>query len=143
VRGEVLRPARIQRERPRLRVHGQRRRSRRVHTDPDHTVARKARRPLRVRERRPDRHAKAVDVVGGILPRQVRLFGMEDDALLAARVVEHVRADDAPVRRVDDDRAYRVRPVVDSDGERRLAHLVLIPKSRRLRRNSKETDIKY
>ena len=54
---------------------------------------------VRLRQRAADRDAQPVDVVGGILPRQVRLLRIEQHALLAARIVEHARADDASVRR--------------------------------------------
>ena len=70
----------------------------------------------RVGERAGHRGAQPLDVVGRILPRQVRLLRIEQHALLAARIVEDARADHPPVGGVDDDGADRVGPVVDADG---------------------------
>ena len=81
---------RIERQRPRLRVDRQRRRAGGVDADADHAVARepgRRRRPPAARRATDD--AQALDVVGGILPRQVRLLRIEQHALVAARIVEH------------------------------------------------------
>ena len=78
--------------------------------------------PLGFCQRAANGDAQPLDVVRGILPRQVRLLRIEQDALLAARIVEDARADDAPVGGIDDDGANRVGPVVDADGERSLIH---------------------
>src|SRR5262249_26406648 len=45
----------------------------------------------------------------------MRVAGTEQDALLAARIVEDARAEHTPVRAVDDHRAHGIRPVVDAD----------------------------
>ena len=80
--------ARVDRQRARRRVDRQRRRAGRVDADADHAVARKSWRPLCRRQRAAHRRAQALDVVGRILAREVRIAWIQQDALVAARIVE-------------------------------------------------------
>ena len=71
--GGIRAPARIQRQRPVRGVHRQRRRSGRVHADADHARARKPRRSFSRCERARHGNSQGLDVVGRILPREVRI----------------------------------------------------------------------
>ena len=64
----------------------------------------------------PDRGREAVDVVGRVLPGEVRVLRVEQDAVVAGRVVEDGGADLPPVVAAHDEGPDRVRPVVDADG---------------------------
>ena len=80
---------------------------------------------------RPDgpahRAIEALDVVGRILPGQVRVFRIQQDARLAARIVVDARGRFAAVGQIDHDGPHAVGPEIDADGEpsmsrRRLWH---------------------
>src|SRR5262249_21486646 len=116
MRRKVRFPFRIERQRPRPRVHGHGRRAGRIDTEADHGRTAEPGRAIRFVERAPDRDAQPFDVVGMILTRQVRLLRIEQDAVVAARVVEDRGAGDVAVRRADNDRANGVGAEVDADG---------------------------
>ena len=61
---------------------------------------------------------EAQHVVGGVLAREVRVARVDEDTLLARRVLADGRAELAPVRAVDDQGPHRARAVVDADRER-------------------------
>jgi len=59
---------------------------------------------------------EAVEVILRVLPRHMRVFGIEQDAHLTARVIEHGGADFSAVVEVNEEGAARVRAVVDAEG---------------------------
>ena len=74
-----------------LAIDGQRRRAGRVDADADDVLRPEAPLSLRRLDRLADRLAKTLDVIGRVLPGQVRVLGIEQDAGLAARIVVHAR----------------------------------------------------
>ena len=60
---------------------------------------------------------EAVDVVGGVLPGEIGVFRIEQDARLAARIGEDRGGDLAAVGRIDDQRPHAIGPIIDADGE--------------------------
>ncbi len=117
VRREIVLPLRVHRERSRVRVHGQRRRSCRIDANRNHAIPRELGVRVSLPQRTANGHAQPVDVVGGILARQMRVLRVEQHAVIAARIIEDTRADRASVRRVDDDGTNRVRAEVDPNRE--------------------------
>ena len=118
VRREVVAPLRVERQRTRLRVDRKRRRAGGVDADADDALARRS--PARrAASASAPRHGSAepVDVVGRVLPRQVRVL----------RVQQHTRGRRSDSRRrscraravgaVDDDGADGVGAEVDADGD--------------------------
>jgi hypothetical protein len=106
LRGEIAPPSVVQRERTRARIDGQRCGPRRIDPDADHAVAREARRPLCVGERAADRLAQAGQVIRRVLPREMRVAGIEQDAVVAARVRKYARSRGRTVRAVHRDGAH-------------------------------------
>src|SRR6185436_10404298 len=84
--------------------------------DANDAVPPEARVPVGGLQRARRRLLGAFEIVRGILSRQVRLARIEDDAVLAAAIVEDRRANGLAVGAVDDDGADRVRAVVQSEG---------------------------
>ncbi len=117
LRRQVVPPARIECQRPGVAIDRKRRRSGRVDADADDPSARESGRAFSRRQRALHRGAQAVDVVGWVLPRKVGIGGLEQHATIAARIVEHLRAERASILAVDDDGADRVGAEVDADGE--------------------------
>ena len=117
MRGERAGPLRVQRERTRAGIDRQRRGPGRVDADADDALAGEAGLPVRLGQRAGDRRAEAREVVGRVLARDVRIARVEQHALVAARIVEHARAEQAPVGAVGDDRAHGVGAEVDADSE--------------------------
>ena len=68
-----------------------------------------------VGERLFDGDFRALDVISGMLPREIRVAG-QDHALRAVCVIPDGRADFRAVGDVDDEGANRVRAVIQTDG---------------------------
>ena len=117
VRREVLAPACVHRERPCRGVDRQRRRSRRVDADADHPVARELSVARCPGERADDGGAQPLDVVSGVLARQVRVPRVQQHAVVPARIVEDGLSHLAAVLARNDDGADGVGAEIDADDE--------------------------
>ena len=100
-----------------LRSTGNRTRSGRVHTEADDSGRVKTAMLLRLRQRSPYTLLKTVNVIARVLPRQKMVPGVEQDALLAARIVNDTGAEFRTVSAAHDQRAHGIRSVVEAKGE--------------------------
>ena len=73
--------------------------------------------PLRGRERAVHALLEAEEVVARVLPRQMVVLGIEQDALPAAGIVDDATAEFRAVRATHDQRAHRVGAEVDAERE--------------------------
>ena len=121
-RGGILGEPAVERQRLAVAVHRQRRAAGGVHADADDLVRREAaHRFLRRRQRLLDGDLRARDVIGRMLPREVRV-ARQDDPLRAVRVVPDRGRHLAPVGDVDDQGADGVGAVIEADGVLGSAH---------------------
>src|SRR2546429_5495374 len=110
----------VEGQRMAMAIHGQGRAASRVNTDADDLIGLEtAHRALRARYSFLDGLLGASDVVGGMLPRQVRV-AREDYTLGAMGIIPDRRRDLSPVLDVDDDCADRVGAVIETKGVSRV-----------------------
>ncbi len=109
-------------ERRPLRIDRYRRRPGGIHADADDPLGREARRGLSLHKRALDAAFEAFEVVGGMLPGDVRVGGIGDDSLIAARVVVHEGGDLFAVGDIDDESAHGVGTEIQADGELAVGH---------------------
>ena len=70
-----------------------------------------------------DRAVEALDIVGRVLPRGVRILGIEKNARLTAGIIVDVRGDFATIGDIDHQGPHAIGAVIDADGKCRLAIL--------------------
>ena len=105
----------LERERLAFLIHGQRRAAGGVNANADDLAGAKTiDRLFRRRERLFDGDFRAADVIGGMLPRQIRVAG-QNHARRAVGIIPNRRRDFRAVGDIDDERANRVRAVVQSN----------------------------
>ncbi len=121
--GQVVREARPHRQGRASMVDRHGRRARRVDADPDEAVGSEVGQLLGRTQRAAHRLVETFDVVGRVLPRQVRVLRVEKDSRVAAGIVEEAGGDLASVGNVDHQRADAVGSVVDTEGESSLSCL--------------------
>jgi len=115
LRGEDAFEARIDRERPRLRIDRERRRARGVDANSDHLVARKPGRASGIGERGGDHLAEGANVVGRVLTRQVRIRRMRQDAVFTAVILADAGADGQSISARHHDCPAGVRSEINAD----------------------------
>ena len=115
VGGKILLELGLQGQRHPVAIHRNGGRAGGVHPDPD-DLLRPESAALLGRPQGPlDRFEEALDVVGRVLPGKVWVLGVQEDALLAAGVVVHVRGDLRPVAHVDHQGPDAVGSVIHAD----------------------------
>ena len=72
---------------------------------------------------RADGSVEALDIVGRVLPRRVRILGIEENARLAAGIIIDVGGDFATIGDVDHQGTHAIGAVIDADGKCRFAFL--------------------
>ena len=117
LRGELLLELRLQCERGAVLIDRQRRGTRRIDADADDVFRLEAPFALRGRNRTADRREKAVDVIGRALPREIRIFLIEQHARIATGIIVDVRGKLIAVFQVDHQSPDAIGAVVDSDGK--------------------------
>ena len=97
-----------------MRVDGNRTGAGGVDADADDLVRSEATLFLRLSERALHASFQADEIVAGMLAGEIVVFGIEEDALLAARVIHNMAAHFLAVGTPDDEAAHRVGAVVNS-----------------------------
>jgi len=86
-----------------------------IDADADHSVGGEAVRIGSFLNRCSDATLQAGQIVGRVLPGQIVIAGIEDDALVPSGIVEDRRADRTAIAAVHDDGADGIGAVVDAD----------------------------
>ena len=115
--GQIVAERRLHGQRRPFSIDRQRRRAGRIDADADDVLDRETAIASGDRDRLLDRLEKALDVVGGVLPGEIGVFRIEQDARLAAGIREDRGGHLAAVGRIDDECPHAVRTVIDADGE--------------------------
>ena len=114
---QVLPPLRREGQRKIFSIHRERARSRGVDPDADDVDRIEPALPPGSGERAAHAFLQREEIISGMLAGQVVIFGVEQDALPAGRVVRDAAAEFRPVRTTDHERARRVGAVIEAEGE--------------------------
>ena len=117
LRVEIVFPPLAKGQRTILVVDRNRARTGRVDADPDHFRGVELRLAPGFGERPLDALLEAEQVVAWILPGEMAVDRIEQDALDAGRIVDDPAAKFGAVRATDDERAHRIGPEIDAEGE--------------------------
>jgi hypothetical protein len=88
-----------------------------IHADTDDLPRRERSIARRLRQRREDRLLQAGQVIIGMLPRQVGVARIEQDALLAGRIIDDRGAEFPSIAHIDDEGADGVGSIINTEGE--------------------------
>ena len=104
-------------------IDGDGRRAGRIDADADDAIRAKAGIGSGRLHRATNAAIEALDIVGRVLPRRVRILGIEEDARLAAGIIVDVGGDFATIGDVDHQGTHAIGAVIDADGKCRFAFL--------------------
>ncbi len=117
LRMHVAPPPRIQGERNIALVHRDRTGAGRVDADADHSFGREAPPSGRCGERPADGSLQPDQVIAGVLPGEMVVAGVQNDALVSADIGRHGGAEFRPVGTTHHECAHGIGAEIDSEGE--------------------------